>query len=180
MTVDLAPNVLMIQLKRFEFSLSGHKISKKVGGRVGGCSRGWAGGSSWVAVWLGGPCACLFAARPLPHCRLPPCPPRCATPSLPPPAAPAAACPTPPACLQIDFDLELDLAPYMSVRPRGAVPYDLYAVLVHSGHSVHSGHYYAYVRAPNGIWHICDDTHVAQVGVLAGGWALAGGREGSA
>ena len=32
MTVDAAPNVLMIQLKRFEFSLSGHKISKKVGG----------------------------------------------------------------------------------------------------------------------------------------------------
>ena len=32
MTVDAAPNVLMIQLKRFEFSFSGHKISKKVGG----------------------------------------------------------------------------------------------------------------------------------------------------
>lgn len=31
MTVDAAPNVLMIQLKRFEFSFSGHKISKKVG-----------------------------------------------------------------------------------------------------------------------------------------------------
>ncbi len=30
MTVEVAPNVLMIQLKRFEFSLSGHKISKKV------------------------------------------------------------------------------------------------------------------------------------------------------
>ncbi|KAI7838812.1 hypothetical protein COHA_007427 [Chlorella ohadii] len=29
MTVDAAPNVLMIQLKRFEFSFSGHKISKK-------------------------------------------------------------------------------------------------------------------------------------------------------
>lgn len=68
---------------------------------------------------------------------------------------------TPP--LQVDFDLELDLGPYMSERPRQPVLYDLYAVLVHSGHSVHSGHYYAYVRAPNGIWHICDDTHVAQV-----------------
>ncbi|KAL4424055.1 hypothetical protein ABPG75_001356 [Micractinium tetrahymenae] len=92
MTVDAAPNVLMIQLKRFEFSFSGHKISKKV-----------------------------------------------------------------------DFDLDLDLGPYMSERPAAPALYDLYAVLVHSGHSVHSGHYYSYVRAPNGIWHICDDTHVAQV-----------------
>lgn len=65
--------------------------------------------------------------------------------------------------MQVDFDLELDLGPYMSERPRQPALYDLYAVLVHSGHSVHSGHYYAYVRAPNGIWHICDDTHVAQV-----------------
>ena len=63
----------------------------------------------------------------------------------------------------MDFDLELDLGPYMSERPWQPALYDLYAVLVHSGHSVHSGHYYAYVRAPNGIWHICDDTHVAQV-----------------
>ena len=47
---------------------------------------------------------------------------------------------------------------------RAPRPPALPAVLVHSGHSVHSGHYYAYVRAPNGIWHICDDTHVAQVG----------------
>lgn len=52
----------------------------------------------------------------------------------------------------------------MSERPAVPALYDLYAVLVHSGHSVHSGHYYSYVRAPNGIWHICDDTHVAQVG----------------
>lgn len=52
----------------------------------------------------------------------------------------------------------------MSERPAIPALYDLYAVLVHSGHSVHSGHYYSYVRAPNGIWHICDDTHVAQVG----------------
>jgi len=44
MTVDAAPNVLMIQLKRFEFSFSGHKISKKVGRRsylcVGGSFAG--------------------------------------------------------------------------------------------------------------------------------------------
>lgn len=38
MTVDAAPNVLMIQLKRFEFSFSGHKISKKVGGIASGAA----------------------------------------------------------------------------------------------------------------------------------------------
>ncbi|KAF5837780.1 hypothetical protein DUNSADRAFT_3852 [Dunaliella salina] len=40
--------------------------------------------------------------------------------------------------------------------------YDLYGVLVHLGHSVHSGHYYCFVRAGNGIWHKCDDTQVGQ------------------
>jgi ubiquitin carboxyl-terminal hydrolase 36/42 len=40
--------------------------------------------------------------------------------------------------------------------------YDLYGVLVHVGHSVHSGHYYCFVRAGNGLWHKCDDTSVGQ------------------
>jgi hypothetical protein len=43
------------------------------------------------------------------------------------------------------------------------VLYDLYAVLVHHGHSLHSGHYVCYVKAGNGIWHLCDDHRVAQV-----------------
>lgn len=41
--------------------------------------------------------------------------------------------------------------------------YDLYAVLVHHGHSLHSGHYVSFVKAGNGIWHHCDDHRVAQV-----------------
>ena len=36
-------------------------------------------------------------------------------------------------------------------------------MLVHAGHSVHSGHYYCFVRAPNGFWHQMDDTQVSQV-----------------
>ncbi len=40
--------------------------------------------------------------------------------------------------------------------------YDLFGVLVHLGHSVHSGHYYCFVRSPNGMWHKCDDTSVGQ------------------
>ena len=45
MSVDLPPNVLMVQLKRFEFSLSGHKISKKVRGRDV-CVGGYGGGDA--------------------------------------------------------------------------------------------------------------------------------------
>lgn len=44
----------------------------------------------------------------------------------------------------------LDVRPYLSV-PRGdPVLYSLYAVLVHSGHSCHAGHYYCYVKVSPG------------------------------
>eukprot|EP00955_Chlamydomonas_euryale_P048629 354040-Chlamydomonas_euryale.AAC.3 len=49
-------------------------------------------------------------------------------------------------------------------QPPGSHMYDLYGVLVHHGHSVHSGHYIAYVRNAVGMWHLCDDDRVAQVG----------------
>jgi Ubiquitin carboxyl-terminal hydrolase len=90
--VQALPNVLVIQLKRFEFSRYGHKVSKKV-----------------------------------------------------------------------DFDTTLDMAPYMSERRAAPAVYDLYGVLVHAGHSVHSGHYYCFVRGPNGMWHMMDDQRVTQV-----------------
>ena len=64
----------------------------------------------------------------------------------------------------------------MSAPPPAPLRYDLYAVLVHAGHSVHSGHYYCYVRGGNGMWYICDDAHVSQVGR---GGHVAGGKEGS-
>ena len=53
MTVDAAPNVLMIQLKRFEFSFSGHKISKKVGVIASGPGEACRGGAVWA--WHGLP-----------------------------------------------------------------------------------------------------------------------------
>jgi len=54
----------------------------------------------------------------------------------------------------------------------GPQSYDLYAVLVHRGHSLHSGHYVCYVKAGNGMWHLCDDHRVAQVGLggSVGAW----------
>lgn len=42
-------------------------------------------------------------------------------------------------------------------------PYTLFGVLVHHGHSLHAGHYVAFVRGPNGLWHQMDDASVSQV-----------------
>ena len=65
-------------------------------------------------------------------------------------------------CKQVDFDTTLDMAPYMSDRRSPPKLYQLYGVLVHQGHSVHSGHYYCFVRAANGLWHQMNDNHVSQ------------------
>ena len=43
------------------------------------------------------------------------------------------------------------------------VTYKLYGVLVHLGHTSHSGHYYSYVRGPNDQWYKADDTRVSIV-----------------
>ena len=43
------------------------------------------------------------------------------------------------------------------------VSYKLYGVLVHLGHTSHSGHYYSYVRAPNDSWNKADDQRVSGV-----------------
>jgi ubiquitin carboxyl-terminal hydrolase 36/42 len=62
---------------------------------------------------------------------------------------------------KVEFGMDLDLAPYMTSSKHGGPLYDLYAVLVHHGHSLHSGHYVCYVKAANGMWHLCDDHRVA-------------------
>lgn len=41
--------------------------------------------------------------------------------------------------------------------------YGLYGVLVHSGKSLHNGHYYCFVRGPNNVWHLMDDSAVRPV-----------------
>jgi len=51
----------------------------------------------------------------------------------------------------------------LATPPPPPMLYTLTGVLVHSGHSLHCGHYTAFVRAGTGLWHCADDAHLAQV-----------------
>ncbi|XP_069728672.1 ubiquitin carboxyl-terminal hydrolase 17-like protein 6 [Phaenicophaeus curvirostris] len=51
----------------------------------------------------------------------------------------------------------LDIRPYMSENEGDPITYELYAVLVHSGFSSYSGHYYCYVKASDGHWYEMND-----------------------
>eukprot|EP00796_Vickermania_ingenoplastis_P007386 gene7386-5200_t len=62
---------------------------------------------------------------------------------------------------RIRYPLELNLQPFCSPRCRDEPHiYTLNAVCIHSGHSIHSGHYYSVVRARNGSWYECNDSLV--------------------
>jgi len=63
---------------------------------------------------------------------------------------------------KVSYEATLDISPYMSNKTSVA-KYHLYGVLVHSGGSAHSGHYYSYVKNTNGIWYRMDDSSVTQV-----------------
>jgi ubiquitin carboxyl-terminal hydrolase 36/42 len=58
----------------------------------------------------------------------------------------------------------LNVSPYMSDESLNdqSLNYRLYAVLVHVGSSMHSGHYFSYVRSPNNRWYKADDTTMTQ------------------
>ncbi|GFQ88162.1 ubiquitin carboxyl-terminal hydrolase 36 [Trichonephila clavata] len=64
---------------------------------------------------------------------------------------------------QITYPEKLNLRPFMSDPKGDPVWYRLNAVLVHSGPSCNSGHYYCYVKNSNGFWYIMDDQRVHQV-----------------
>ncbi|XP_053906512.1 ubiquitin carboxyl-terminal hydrolase 36-like [Cuculus canorus] len=55
----------------------------------------------------------------------------------------------------------LDIRPYLSKAKGDPMNYELYAVLVHSGYSCHSGHYYCYVKASDGQWYKMNDAVVS-------------------
>jgi len=70
----------------------------------------------------------------------------------------------------ISFSERLDLRPYMSPTTKmssSSVGYRLYAVLVHNGCTVNSGHYYCYVRSsPAGTWHCMNDSSVSDTALV--------------
>ncbi|XP_020229160.1 ubiquitin carboxyl-terminal hydrolase 23 isoform X2 [Cajanus cajan] len=64
---------------------------------------------------------------------------------------------------KVQFGYALDLKPFVSGSYEGDLKYSLYGVLVHSGSSTHSGHYYCYVRTSNNMWYTLDDNRVSHV-----------------
>ncbi|XP_041425984.1 ubiquitin carboxyl-terminal hydrolase 36-like [Xenopus laevis] len=59
----------------------------------------------------------------------------------------------------------LDLRCYTS-EPNGTpILYNLYAVLVHAGTTCNSGHYFCYVKGPNGNWYKMNDNSVTSVDI---------------
>jgi len=60
----------------------------------------------------------------------------------------------------IKYDDRLSLQPVMSEGQYGPC-YSLYGVICHAGGGPNSGHYYAYVKASDGIWYEMNDDFVA-------------------
>lgn len=63
----------------------------------------------------------------------------------------------------IQFYDRLNLREFMSNTGGQQVSYLLHGVLVHSGCSTSSGHYYSYVRGTNGVWYCMNDSAVTEV-----------------
>ncbi|EEH54020.1 uncharacterized protein MICPUCDRAFT_20295, partial [Micromonas pusilla CCMP1545] len=66
----------------------------------------------------------------------------------------------------VEYPTRLDVSEAMSdasPRARGRERYSLFGVLVHSGGSMHSGHYYCYVKGSTGHWYEMDDEGVSPV-----------------
>lgn len=59
----------------------------------------------------------------------------------------------------IDFQMELNL-PCIENEKNTKIRYHLTGIVVHHGHSTHSGHYVAYVKAPNDTWCEMNDSSV--------------------
>lgn len=59
----------------------------------------------------------------------------------------------------IRYEERLSLGPFMSEGSYGP-SYALYGVICHAGGGPNSGHYYAYVKGANGIWHEMNDESV--------------------
>ncbi|XP_058721877.1 ubiquitin carboxyl-terminal hydrolase 21-like [Vicia villosa] len=65
----------------------------------------------------------------------------------------------------LSFPLELDLAPYTFLNAQNRLPllFDLFAVVVHEGSSIKTGHYVTFVLSPVGKWSRMNDSLVSDV-----------------
>lgn len=65
----------------------------------------------------------------------------------------------------VTYPQVLDLKPFTNDEPenQGVLKYELYGVLVHSGWTMYSGHYYCFVQTSPDVWHKLDDWQVTKV-----------------
>lgn len=74
---------------------------------------------------------------------------------------------------KVEFGTRIDISQYVGRQcgdfearsaAAGAHVYELQGVVVHSGQTIHSGHYYSFIREPvTGTWHRVDDDAVTEV-----------------
>ncbi|XP_015084834.2 ubiquitin carboxyl-terminal hydrolase 20-like [Solanum pennellii] len=60
----------------------------------------------------------------------------------------------------VSFPLELDMLLYTNEINNEEMKYDLYAIIVHSGSSMSSGHYYSFIRCAPNEWYKFNDKQV--------------------
>ncbi|XP_075686363.1 ubiquitin carboxyl-terminal hydrolase 42 isoform X2 [Rhinoderma darwinii] len=66
---------------------------------------------------------------------------------------------------------EIKYPEYLNIRPFTSIPhgepimYSLYAVLVHTGLSCHTGHYFCYIKASNDLWYSMNDSIVSSADI---------------
>lgn len=136
-TLHSTPRVLVLQLKRFEYHAAGRKISRKVD----------FGTELDVSPYT----SAAADAKKIPFSKQQQGQRQQKNDSKKRKAAAAAE------------EEEGGSLPVPAASTSSQTRYALSGVLVHSGHSVSSGHYTCFVRAGNGLWHGCDDDHVSQV-----------------
>ncbi|XP_072205580.1 ubiquitin carboxyl-terminal hydrolase 42-like [Excalfactoria chinensis] len=61
---------------------------------------------------------------------------------------------------EVRYPEYLDLRAYMSESTGEPLLYALYAVLVHCGDSSHTGHYFCFIKAADGLWYKMNDAKV--------------------
>lgn len=66
---------------------------------------------------------------------------------------------------EVTYPKVLDLKPFTNDEQgnQGDLKYELYGVLVHSGWTMYSGHYYSFVQTSPDVWHKLDDWQVTMV-----------------